>query len=162
MSQKLRDWRGSTTRFLEGNDLVETPLSESIPEMMKTISPDSVSRLCENHYPDGSVKCRFLTSALSRWRMFIPDHVSRNFGAKNVGMAALKTGVNRGQAIGVLLIATCQECKRRKKLSITLSTESLPALSSKNLVLSPPEGIFISWRMEISNSFKSGGWEKFD
>lgn len=162
MSQNLRDWRGNTTRFLEGQDLVETPLSESIPKMMQTISPDSVSRLCENHYPNGSVKCRFLSSALSRWRMFIPDHVSRNFGAKNVGTSALKTGVNRGQAIGVQLIATCRECKRRKKLSITLSIELMPALSLKNLALSHPDAIFISWRMEISNSYKTGGWEKFD
>jgi len=148
-SEKRSDWRGSSNRFPEGKYLVD-PMRELIKQSWK---------FCEESSESGSVECRFLSSALLRWRTYIPNLVVGIFEESRKSTDFLKTGVALGQMIGVKITAGCQECGRHKKLSTTLSIEFMAALLSKNLVLSPPEGTFISWRLEIGNTFQGGQWE---
>lgn len=145
----MRDWRGSSTRHLEGSALVShTPAS-----LIKDLAPWCVI-VSEN----GSAQCRFLSLALSHWRTFIPTDALKS--SERFGSSVLKTGVNRGQAFAVRLTAGCRECKQHKKLSATLPTEWMQGLLSRSLVLSPPAATFISWRLEISNSYAHGLWER--
>lgn len=61
-------------------------------------------------------------------------------------------------ASGLTLIATCRECERHNKLSTTLLNDVLERLSLKSLAPSRPAAIFISWRLEIGNTYQGGTW----
>lgn len=139
MQRKLQDWRGSSSRFLEGTT---DPLTDLTNELR--------TKLCLIRSQDGSTECRFLGSVRLRWRTVMPEAVGK------VGAGVGQTGVNQGLACGVTLIATCRECKRRLVRSATLLTDALSQLSLKNLALNPPGGTFISWRLEISNCYRDG------
>ena len=160
-SQKQPDWRGSSTRFRSSSQIV----SESMNTLLQNQLQNRPTHMCETLSPAGSVECRFLTSALSHWRTFIGALTSSESGEKRVrssgesgGGPATRQAVSLGTAVGIILIATCQECKRRNVLSTTLSIEQLSALSLKNSVPSQPGAIFISWRLEIGNTFRAGKW----
>lgn len=148
MSQNLRDWRGNTTRFLEGENLVD-----QVREVTKAMQS---TKLCELSSKDGSVKCRFLISARSQWLTSILPLVESSIEANKDATVGVKIGVSQGMAIGVTWIATCQECKRRTVQSTTLLVDLIPLLSLKSLALKPPECTFITWRLEIGNTYKTG------
>jgi len=151
MAENSSDWRGNSNRFPEGKYLID-PVASLLKARYK---------FCEMPTQNGSVECRFLTSALSRWHLFIPGLVEERLRERAGSMDSLKTGVDLGMAIGVMLTAGCQECGRHSRLSTTLSKELIEALSWKSLVLSPPEGTFILWRLEIGNRYRPGRWETF-
>jgi len=136
---KLKDWRGSSTRLLEAQP-------DNLAALVRQLRP----KLCVMDLPGGATACRFLGSARSQWRTVIPS------GVMPLGTETGRTGVSQGWALGVTLTATCQECKRHSVTSITLSKDVIGLLSLKSLALSPPAGIFISWRLEIGNQFRPG------
>jgi len=149
---KHSDWRGSSTKFPEGKYLVD-PMTEI---------RDRSSKLCEIVSQSGSVRCRFLSSALLQWQTFIHRVVEVRGSVKGMNLDSLKTGVAQGHLIGVKIIAGCQECKRHSTLSMTLLTEWLTGLLWKNLGLRLPAATFILWRLEIGNTYQSGQWGTFD
>lgn len=149
--EKQSDWRGNSIRFPEGKYLVD-----ELREWQK-----AHLKFCEIVSENGLEECAFLSSALSHWRMFTPN-LAGDLQRMNKGnMVSLQTGVDQGLAIGVKIIAGCQECGRHSSLSMTLWTELMPALLSKSLVLNPPVGTFITWRLEIGNTFQHGQWGMF-
>lgn len=149
MPQRLNDWRGSTTRFLEAEDYV--PEVTSLKMLQKQFAP-----VCEKRLENGLKECLYLSSARLLWETYIPT-LARKRGGKSASDGLVsKTGVNRGLAVGVVLTAGCRECKQRLKRSTNLFPEQLDALLSRSLVLSPPAAIFISWRLEIGNTYQAG------
>jgi hypothetical protein len=160
-SQKPNDWRGNSQRF-RSTSLQD---QESMQQLLESVMRAQPTRMCEMLSENGSVECRFLSSALSHWQMFIGDQISKQGDGKrgeytneSFDAPATKQLVSRGMASGIILIATCQECKRHRKLSTTLLKEQMDALSLRNLAPSQPAAIFISWRLEIGNTFQAGRW----
>lgn len=154
MSQRLSDWRGSSTRFLEAEETISNGYAVTATLMRQ------VASACEKRLPDGSVKCRFLSLARLHWQTFIPKPAGKSSSANARGTRSYaKTGVDLGKAFGVRLTAGCRECRRHVKLSTTLPSDLIGQLSWKSLELKPPVATFISWRVEVSNSYQAGSWD---
>ena len=148
MLEQHSNTNGKSNRFPEGKYLIDTNA---------TLIRQNY-RFCETNSLSGSDRCQFLSSARSRWQTFIPNLADEMRKVNAEDSAALKTGVSLGLLTGVKIIAGCQECGRHITLSTTLSIELIEALLWRNLVLKHPEGIFITWRLEIGNSYQRGLW----
>lgn len=144
------DWRGSAKRSQSEEAVVDN--MATLTRQMQVL----IDNACVVNSPDGSSRCRILSSVRSHWLTFIPDTVGMRPGKSELETLSTRVLVDRGLLVAVRLSATCRGCKRRIGTSANLSPELLAQLSWKSLVPKPDDAISIFWRMEISNSSVSG------
>lgn len=147
---RLKDWRGSTTRFLEGDTIVDNSLSKTL----RLLKP------CDMPGPDGSVTCVYLTLARSRWLTFTAENAGRQHVENRGSEKFAKIGANLGLACFVILRVTCQECKGRMERWLRWPVVWIGELSLKSLEPKPEDGTSTRWSLEISNRSPSGSSER--